>query len=73
MSGAPAALELPRWRHYSQEDPLDERVQEQILLGISTRDYPDSLERLPVPLVETVEVPGVTSAPAKDAAVVTKH
>ena len=46
-------LELPRWRHYSQEDPLDERVQEQILLGISTRDYPDSLERLPVPLVET--------------------
>ena len=32
-----------------------------------------ALERVPVPLVETVEVPGVTSAPAKEAAVVTKH
>src|SRR5574341_1111510 len=32
-------LELPHWRHFSQEDPLDERVQEQILMGISTRDY----------------------------------
>jgi ATP-dependent Lon protease len=32
-----------------------------------------ALERLPVPLVESVEVPGVPAAPAKDAAVVTKH
>jgi putative transposase len=46
-------LELPHWRHFSQEDPLDERVQEQILLGISTRDYRNSLERLPAPLTET--------------------
>jgi transposase-like protein len=46
-------LELPHWRHFSQEDPLDERVQEQILLGVSTRDYRHSLERLPAPLPET--------------------
>ena len=33
-----------------------------------------ALERLPVPLVESVEVPGATAAtPAKDTAVVTKH
>ena len=32
-----------------------------------------ALERLPVPLVESVEVPGVQAAPVKDAAVVTKH
>ncbi len=46
-------LELPHWRHFSQEDPLDERVQKQILMGISTRDYRASLEELPVPLEET--------------------
>ncbi|MEO8104592.1 MAG: endopeptidase La, partial [Betaproteobacteria bacterium] len=32
-----------------------------------------ALERMPVPLVESVEVPGVTAAPVKDATVVTKH
>jgi ATP-dependent Lon protease len=32
-----------------------------------------ALERLPVPLVETVDVPGASVAPAKDAAVITKH
>ena len=32
-----------------------------------------ALERLPVPLVDTVEVPGVSTAPVKDASVVTKH
>ena len=46
-------MELPHWRHFSQEDPLDERVQKQILMGISTRDYKDSLEELPAPLEET--------------------
>jgi putative transposase len=46
-------MELPHWRHFSQEDPLDERVQQQILMGISTRDYRASLEELPVPLEET--------------------
>jgi ATP-dependent Lon protease len=32
-----------------------------------------ALERLPVPLVETVDVPGASVAPAKDVAVITKH
>ncbi len=48
-----AEVELPHWRHFSQEDPLDERVQRQILMGISTRDYRASLEELPVPLKES--------------------
>ncbi len=45
-------LELPHWRHFSLEDPLDERVQQQILLGVSTRGYRQSLEPLPVELEE---------------------
>lgn len=45
-------LELPHWRHFGQEDPLDERAQRQILLGVSTRGYADSLEALPVELPE---------------------
>jgi len=32
-----------------------------------------ALERMPVPLVEAVDVPGVSAAPVKDASVVTKH
>src|SRR5712691_6226012 len=46
-------LELPHWRLFSQEDPLDERMQEQILVGVSTRKYARSLERLPAELKET--------------------
>ncbi len=45
-------LELPHWRHFGQEDPLDERAQRQILLGVSTRGYADSLEPLPIELPE---------------------
>jgi transposase-like protein len=45
-------LELPHWRHFSLEDPLDERVQQQILLGVSARGYAQSLEPLPVELEE---------------------
>jgi len=45
-------LELPHWRHFGQEDPLDERAQRQILLGVSTRGYADSLEALPIDLPE---------------------
>ncbi len=45
-------LELPHWRHFGQEDPLDERAQRQILLGVSTRGYADSLEALPIELPE---------------------
>ena len=40
-------LELPHWRLFRQEDPLDERMQRQILVGVSTRKYARSLERLP--------------------------
>jgi transposase-like protein len=40
-------LELPSWRHFAEEDPLRERVVRQILAGVSTRNYGDSLEDLP--------------------------
>lgn len=46
-------LELPRWRHYSEEDPLGRRVQEQILVGVSTRGYARSLEPLQDGLEQT--------------------
>ena len=46
-------LELPHWRLFSQQDPLDERVQEQMLVGISTRKYARSLEDLPEGLPQT--------------------
>lgn len=45
-------LELPTWRECSREDPLNERVQEQILVGVSTRGYGRSLESLPEGLTE---------------------
>jgi transposase-like protein len=45
-------LELSHWRHFSQEDPLSERAQQQILLGVSTRGYAESLEAVPVELPE---------------------
>jgi putative transposase len=40
-------LELPLWRRWSQEDPLEERAMKQMLLGVSTRRYAGSLEQLP--------------------------
>jgi transposase-like protein len=40
-------VELPSWRHFAEEDPLRERALEQILVGVSTRKYADSLETLP--------------------------
>lgn len=39
-------LELPTWRDVSQEDPLQDRVFEQMLVGVSTRGYERSLEPL---------------------------
>lgn len=39
-------VELPTWAQFSQEDPLDERAVEQMLLGVSTRRYEASLEPL---------------------------
>jgi len=40
-------LELPHWREASREDPLSERVIEQMLVGVSTRNYARSLEPAP--------------------------
>src|SRR5712691_741738 len=40
-------MELPHWREFRQEDPLSQRVIEQMLVGVSTRNYERSLEPLP--------------------------
>jgi transposase-like protein len=45
-------LELPAWKLWSDEDPLEERAMAQMLLGVSTRGYANSLEALPAPLPE---------------------
>lgn len=45
-------LELPSWKEWAVEDPLDERAMTQMLLGVSTRSYSRSLEPLPAPLPE---------------------
>jgi transposase-like protein len=37
-------LELPHWQQFAQEDPLDDRIFEQLVVGVSTRSYPRSLE-----------------------------
>ena len=37
-------LELPHWQQFAQEDPLDARIFEQLVVGVSTRSYPRSLE-----------------------------
>jgi putative transposase len=43
-------LELPTWRRMACQDPLRDRVVEQILLGVSHRGYERSLEPLPEPI-----------------------
>src|SRR5712691_3903584 len=45
-------LELPAWKQWSDEDPLEQRALAQLILGVSTRGYAGSLERLPVELPE---------------------
>lgn len=40
-------LALPSWLAMRQEDPLDERAFEQMVVGVSTRKYARSLEPLP--------------------------
>lgn len=40
-------LTLPSWRAWSARDPLEQRAIEQMLVGVSTRRYPRSLEALP--------------------------
>lgn len=49
-------LELPTWKRFSEEDPLNARAVEQMLVGVSTRGYARSLE----PLDEDHESVGVS-------------
>jgi len=43
-------VELPTWRQYADEDPLTDRALEQMLVGVTTREYERSLEPLPAGL-----------------------
>jgi putative transposase len=38
---------LPAWAEFSEQDPLDERTLEQLVLGVSGRGYERSVETLP--------------------------
>jgi transposase-like protein len=38
---------LPSWEQFANEDPLNERTLEQMMLGVSTRGYGRSVEELP--------------------------
>ena len=38
---------LPSWEWATREDPLDERAMQQMLVGVSTRDYAKNLEPAP--------------------------
>ena len=38
---------LPSWQSLADEDPLDDRVVEQVAVGVSSRNYERSLEELP--------------------------
>lgn len=40
-------VELPTWAAFADEDPLDERAFEQMVVGVSTRKYKRSVEPLP--------------------------
>jgi transposase-like protein len=40
-------VQLPSWRQFRNEDPLDARTLSQMLIGVSTRKYERSLETLP--------------------------
>jgi len=40
-------VNLPCWEQFADEDPLDERTFEQLVLGVSTRGYRRSVEPLP--------------------------
>lgn len=49
---------LPSWRAFGAEDPLGERALEQMLVGVSTRQYKRSLEAMP----EGVEARGTSKS-----------
>lgn len=38
---------LPTWAEFADEDPLDHRSMQQMMVGVSTRNYERSLEELP--------------------------
>jgi transposase-like protein len=38
---------LPTWAQFADEDPLNERTMEQMVLGVSTRNYSRSVEEVP--------------------------
>lgn len=40
-------LELPSWKRFSSEDPLNARALEEMVIGVSTRKYRRALEDLP--------------------------
>jgi len=40
-------VELPTWAEFAGEDPLDHRSMQQMVVGVSTRNYERSLEELP--------------------------
>lgn len=40
-------LELPTWKQFSSEDPLNARAVEEMVIGVSTRKYRRALEDLP--------------------------
>lgn len=40
-------MQLSSWEAFSSEDPLQDRVMQQILVGVSSRGYEKSLEELP--------------------------
>lgn len=40
-------VSLPSWEEFADEDPLNERTVEQMLVGVSTRNYDRSVEELP--------------------------
>ena len=49
---------LPSWAHFSEEDPLERRAVEQMVIGVSTRKYKRSLE----PLGEDVKARGASKS-----------
>jgi len=48
-------IELEAWRETSATDPLEERVMEQILAGVTTRKYSRSLEAAPAEVETSAE------------------
>jgi putative transposase len=59
-------LSLPSWRAWSSRDPLDERAMEQMVVGVSTRRYARSLERLP----QEIAVRGISKSTVSERFVV---